>query len=98
MSGKVKLSWERESTTHFLIPLLNIVKPKIIITLGTVAYGAVAHIYSLRKQPLRDLVSANPIRLTETMRLYAMFHCGGLGLANRPFAEQEQDWQKMQVD
>ncbi len=98
MSGKVLTTWARESTKNFLIPLLHIINPKIVITLGAVAYEAVASIYSLPVKPLRELVANNPIQLNETMRLYAMFHCGGLGVANRSLALQEQDWQKIQVD
>lgn len=98
MSGRVKASWVRESTENFLLPLLHILNPKIVITLGTVAYRAVAYIYPLPKKRLQELVDNNPIQLNETMRLYAMFHCGALGLANRPFGIQEQDWQKIRID
>ncbi len=100
MSGRVKTSWVRQSSEHFLLPLLHIVNPKIVITLGRIAYQAMAYLHpALPYKRLSELVDSNhPIPLNERMRLYAMFHCGRLGLANRPFERQLEDWRKIQVD
>jgi len=92
LAGKVSQSWARESTEAFLKPLLEIIDPEIIITLGTLAYNEIAFIYSLPRKPLKKLVGENPIFLKDNKRLYARYHCGGLGLANRNFALQRQDW------
>jgi hypothetical protein len=56
------------------------------------AYNEIAFIYSLPRKPLKKLVGENPIFLKDNKRLYARYHCGGLGLANRNFALQKQDW------
>ena len=90
MAGKVSATWARESTKAFLIPLLEIINPEIIITLGTVAYREIAHMYSLPKHPLRTGLE-NPVVLNDNKRLYARYHCGGLGLANRSLDQQRQD-------
>ena len=94
MSAQVTSLWAKESTENFLIPLLNIIEPKIIVTLGTMAYGEVARVYKLPKQPLRKLIKT-PIKLSDGKYLFAMYHCGGLGLANRSLELQKQDWAKI---
>ena len=71
ISETVLTKWAKEDSEMFLKTLLHILKPKIVITLGKVAYATVASIYSLPKKPLRELVANNPIQLNETMRLYA---------------------------
>jgi uracil-DNA glycosylase len=43
MSSKVKAIWEKESTEEFLKPLIEIIQPKIIITLGKVAYYSITN-------------------------------------------------------
>jgi DNA polymerase len=95
LASKVSQTWARESTKAFLIPLLEIIHPEIIITLGTIAYNEIAFVYSLPRKPLMKLVKENPIRLKDNKRLYALYHCGRLGLANRSYACQKQDWAKI---
>lgn len=97
MAGKVSTSWARESTIAFLIPLLEIIEPEIIITLGTIAYNEIAFVYSLPRRPLKNLIEKNPIHLNDNKLLYAQYHCGGLGLANRSLALQKEDWGKISL-
>lgn len=94
MSAKVKKVWAKESADHFLSPLIDIISPKTIITLGGYAYGEIARIYGLPVLPLRELIHRNPI-FAGNKEVYAMYHCGGLGLANRKFHLQKEDWTKV---
>lgn len=95
MSSNIKASWLKESAIMFLKPLIGIIEPKIIITLGANTFKAIKYIYpGNMNQPLRDLQSINPINVNE-MKLFAFYHCGGLGLANRPLNEQKKDWEKI---
>lgn len=98
MAGKVSPSWARESTEAFLKPLLEIVKPEIVITLGMVAYNEIAYVYSLPKYPLKRLVLENPVLLKDNKRLYAQYHCGRLGVANRNLALQKRDWKVIDLE
>ena len=95
MSGKIKSFWARESTQHFLVPLLKIISPSVIITLGSYAYGEIAYLYGLSATSLKYLVVSNPVKLNDGKTLYAFFHCGGLGIANRNFLLQCKDWQSI---
>jgi DNA polymerase len=56
MSAKVRKAWAKESADLFLAPLIEIIRPKTIITLGGYAYGEVARIYGLPVLPLRELI------------------------------------------
>lgn len=92
MSSKVKEQWEKECTENFLYPLIEIIKPKIILTLGTVPFKAIKRVYKLKQKPvLRELINQNPIILDST-KIFAFYHCGGLGLANRKLDIQKEDW------
>jgi Uracil DNA glycosylase superfamily len=94
MSAKVRKAWAKESADLFLAPLIEIIRPKTIITLGGYAYGEVARIYGLPVLPLRELIQKTPFSVGDK-EVYAMFHCGGLGLANRKFHLQKEDWSKI---
>jgi len=95
MAGKIKAQWIKENAIEFLKPNIDIIKPKIIITLGKKAYDAMAHIYGLRNDPMKKLVTQNPIKLYDGILLFAMYHCGGLGMVNRKLLLQIEDWKKI---
>jgi DNA polymerase len=95
MASKIKDSWIKENAKEFLQPNIKIIKPKIIITLGINAYKALNHIYCLKKDTLNQLIDKNPIKLENKSMLFAMYHCGGLGLANRKWELQKKDWKKI---
>lgn len=95
MSSKVKASWGKECTNEFLKPLIEIIDPKIIITLGTYAFKAVKDLYKLNEKPvLKDLIIKDPIEVKDK-KIFAFYHCGGLGLANRKLELQKEDWNKI---
>ena len=97
MSGNIKASWLRNEAETFLKPTIDIIQPKIIISLGKKAYDALAIIYNLKKASLKYLIDNNPVELQDGKLLFAFYHCGGLGIASRSFELQKQDW-KMIID
>jgi uracil-DNA glycosylase len=96
MSGIVKTSWIRESTEAFTKELIDIIQPEIIITLGKIPLYAMRLIHSeIPNEKLSVLKDENPINLKDQTRLFAFYHCGGLGLASRKLNLQKEDWQKI---
>jgi len=96
MSSPVNAKWVNEGANEFLAPLITILQPNIIITLGTNPYKAVAEVYGLRKSmSLKELVGQEPVKLNDGKLLFPMFHCGGLGLRNRSLRLQKEDWSKV---
>lgn len=95
MSSKVKAAWGKECTKEFLEPLIEIIEPKIIITLGTYAFKSVKDLYKLKEEPvLKKLITKNPIEVDDK-KIFTFYHCGGLGLANRKLELQKEDWNKL---
>lgn len=94
MSSGVKDSWLRESAELFLKPLIEIIQPEIIITLGAKTLKAINYIYPIESHlSLKSIHAMNPINLNG-INLFAYYHCGGLEIANRPLSEQKKDWEK----
>ncbi|WP_414469262.1 uracil-DNA glycosylase family protein [Methanobacterium sp. ACI-7] len=95
MNTPIKYSWVKNDAEEFLKPTIDIVNPKIIMTLGGKTYNAMAHIYGLRINNLKEIIHKNPIKLKDGKLLFAMYHCGNLGTANRKFELQKKDWEKI---
>ncbi|WP_209581786.1 uracil-DNA glycosylase family protein [Methanobacterium aggregans] len=94
-SNPIKAKWVKEHAEEFLKPTIEIVNPKIIITLGKPAYESVAGIYGLQKENLAEIINKNPFKLSHDKLLFAMYHCSPLGCINRTWEQQKQDWIKI---
>ncbi len=83
MSGPVRMKWVTDSRP-FIQELLGIIRPRIIVTLGAIPLAAVRMIFEdkVRNGKLRELAPGSPYPLNENQWLFAMYHCGPLGLAN----------------
>ena len=95
MAAPIKRSWYSGTAKKFIKPLIELVEPKIIIAMGAKAYDVISIIYSLEIKPLKDLVDSNPILLPDGKKLFVVYHCSGLGIANRAFNTQREDWRKI---
>jgi len=85
-----------ESTKEFLRPLMDIVDPKVIIAMGKEAYECVSIAFDIpRAKSLRQALEEGPTMLPGNKFLFAVFHCGGLGLANRRLHQQVDDWKRI---
>ena len=98
MSAAVREKWVKHSTDQYTLPLIDIIKPEVIITLGTKAYRAMRFIFSeLKDGKMKDLVEECFVVGERKTLLFPRYHCGGLGLANRSFDNQKSDWQRIKV-
>jgi len=95
MAQKVKSSWYLDTIELFIKPLIEIIEPKIIIAMGSIPFKTVSKIYDLKIEPLKKLIEKNPITLPDKKLLFVFYHCSGLGIANRKFDLQCQDWSKL---
>jgi hypothetical protein len=95
-SNRISSVSKKESTKEFLHPLLDIVNPKIVIAMGSEAYECVSNAFQIpRVKTLQQAVEHSPYELPGSKFLYPVFHCGGLGLVNRSFEKQINDWMKI---
>jgi uracil-DNA glycosylase len=95
MSANFKDKWLKESRDEFLVPLLDLIKPRIVIAIGTKATVTLGKVYGFPVGAHRDMVSASPIRTAKGPLIFPVYHTGGLGLANRPKAQQIEDWKRI---
>lgn len=93
MSSNFKDKWLKESQEEFLVPLIEIIQPEIIITLGGKAYQSISTLYNQPVMPLGKRIDHNPLITDGGVKLFAFFHPGKLGTINRSFELQKQDWQ-----
>lgn len=63
--------------------------------MGSYAYEVVSIIYSLDKKSMKEIISKNPISLQGNKKLFVVYHCSILGIANRNFNTQRGDWKKI---
>lgn len=63
--------------------------------MGSKAYEVVSIIYNLDQKPMKEIVDTNPILLDDNKKLFVVYHCSNLGIANRSFNTQREDWRKI---
>jgi len=95
-TGTAKSGWFR-NCSGFLSQQVNIVNPKVVITLGHKAYRALLQAYGLKpKAKMRDAVE-DVTALPNGGTLIPMYHPGYWGTRARSFEEQKQDWQRVKL-
>jgi len=95
MSANFKSSWLTESRDLFLKPLIDIINPRIIITVGAMATKSVARIYNVKVSSHANMVDNSPINDVGDTKVFPVYHTGGLGLRNRRKELQITDWRKI---
>lgn len=99
MSGSVKKKWFNNCGDKFLQPLIEIIQPKVVVTLGKYAYEAIRKLYSLPKVPFKEAVILykEGFFLMKGVRFLPMYHCSPLVINSktRTLEEQIVDWQRI---
>jgi hypothetical protein len=89
---------KNESAREFLRPLIDIVDPRVIIAMGKEAYQGLSVILGFpRSHSMKRLLERSPLTAEGSRLVFPVFHCGSLGLANRPFNEQKDDWKRIRA-
>jgi DNA polymerase len=101
LQGDVEYVWADNCARSFLRPLMDIVRPQMIIALGQGPAFAVLNAYGIRTprgRTLSALMSKAPYRLLDSSWLFPVYHCGARGVnCNRPFAKQQEDWMRIRT-
>jgi hypothetical protein len=95
MSSNFSDRWLEESRREFLGPLLEIIRPKVIITIGTKATLTIGKLFDFPVGKHADMVAASPIRTATGPLVFPVYHTGGLGLRNRVKDLQIKDWMRI---
>jgi uracil-DNA glycosylase family 4 len=98
MQGPVKDEWFKNCGSLFLKPLIDIISPKVVITLGEKAYRAVCNLYDIdQKKNFKDAVNNyKGVPLVGSVLLFPVYHCGNRTInKNRKLPEQKRDWERI---
>jgi uracil-DNA glycosylase len=97
MQSKVNSDWFSNCGRRFLKPLVEIVQPKVLVTLSEPAYRAIAVELGLAQLPFRVSVETEDgFRIGELTTLHPAYHCGRRIMnTHRPLEKQLEDWARI---
>jgi DNA polymerase len=97
LGASVKPKWFTNCGRCFLKPIIEIISPKVVASLGEYAYRSIQRLYDLPRMSLRDAVEQEGGFLLPNGSLsFAMYHCSPRVLARyRSLAEQKADWKRV---
>ena len=96
MDAPILASWVKSCTERHLIPLLRLLRPPVVVGMGARCWQAVRQAFGLHAVPARisEAVGGSWVAADGT-RVFAVVHCGPLGLTNRPLPQQLADWRRI---
>ena len=95
MNGAARRDWSRNCTEHHLQPLMRVLAPKAMVALGGPAWESIRERFSLASAPAHISEAAGGHWAAKDAEIFAMGHCGSLGLRNRGEDLQRGDWQRL---
>jgi DNA polymerase len=99
LQDPIKKEWLSNCSKHFFKPLVDVVRPKIIIALGSNVSHTILDLYEVaysKSVSLSQLMESSPFNLTESTDLFPVYHCGAGGVnRNRSLEMQQDDWAKI---
>lgn len=99
MQAKVRPEWFANCGARFLRPTIDLIAPKVVVTLGEQAYKGVAAVYALPRTAFKVAVERREgLKLTATTTWLPMYHCGARILnTHRPYEMQVSDWARVRL-
>lgn len=99
LQGCVEDRWFANCASAFFRPLVEIINPRVIITLGKKTSESVLRLYGIaysKSVPFSSIVERAPYALSNTISLFPVYHCGaGSVNRNRSMLQQREDWLKI---
>lgn len=98
LTGPTKSRWFKNCSKEFLRPQIELVRPKVVATLGYKAYRSVMDAFGVpTKSKMRDAVT-EATRLQNGSLLVPLYHPGRLGTVSRSLEDQKLDWQRIRSE
>jgi uracil-DNA glycosylase len=96
MDRPILASWVDACTERHLRPLLRLLRPPVVVGMGNCGWRAVRRALGLDGAP-RQVSQAigGDWRAADGTRVFAVVHCGPLGLTTRGWPEQLADWRRI---
>lgn len=95
--GRVQPQWFENCGSRFLRPLIELVRPRVVVGLGERAYAAIVSAYGIKPGNFRaDVEAAVPVQLSAGIVAFAVYHCGArIQNTHRTLATQLRDWARI---
>jgi hypothetical protein len=96
MDGPILSSWIDTCSEQHLWPLIRYLQPPVVVGMGNAGWRAVRRVFALAAAPqlISKAAGCDWLAADET-RVFAVGHCGPLGIINRPWPQQLADWQRI---
>lgn len=95
MNRPIAGRWVRACAENHLRPLIECLQPEAVVGMGAHGWRATRIALGLDKAPASIGTAAGGIWKTVERHVCAIGHCGPLGLANRSWARQIEDWRRI---
>jgi uracil-DNA glycosylase len=95
MNEQIKDRWVRNCSTNHLLPLVRQLSPKIVVGMGKHGWSSIRQALHLTGTPDGIKQAAGGSWNANGLLVFAVGHCSGLGLVNRPMRQQIMDWRKI---
>jgi uracil-DNA glycosylase len=97
LQAKVRREWVVNCGSRFLRPTIDLIAPKVVVTLGQWAYRAITAAYGVPRIAFRKAVERpEGFALADGIRHLPMYHCGARILnTHRPMDMQLRDWERV---
>ena len=99
LQAPVKDSWFTNCAQTFFKPLMEIIRPRVVIALGKKTSESILDLHGIpysRTAPFYRILGQSPFSLTDRTRLFPVYHCGA-GVTNRTrrMSLQVEDWMRV---
>ncbi|MBO0739289.1 MAG: hypothetical protein J2P48_22585 [Alphaproteobacteria bacterium] len=96
MNGAILSRWVDTCTQTHLLPLIGYLKPRTVVGMGNAGWRAVRRAFALHDAPPRISRAAGHHWLAANgTGVFAVGHCGPLGIINRSWPQQLADWRRI---
>jgi uracil-DNA glycosylase len=96
MNGAILSSWVDACSDQHLRPLIRCLKPPVVVGMGNCGWRAVRRVFGLNDAPRRISQAAGSSWISRDRTLvFAVGHCGPLGVINRGWVQQLADWRRI---
>jgi hypothetical protein len=96
MNAPIRASWVDACSEQHLRPLVRFLRPPIVVGMGNAGWRAVRRVFGLHQAPQQISQAAGSYWAAEDQtRVFAVGHCGPLGLINRRWPQQLSDWRQI---
>jgi uracil-DNA glycosylase len=96
MNAPILSSWVDACSGQHLLPLVAFLRPPVVVGMGNAGWRAVRRAFALHYAPRPISRAAGSWWNAEDQtRVFAVGHCGPLGVINRPWPQQLLDWRRI---